>query len=430
MSRFLLTAVTILDPEGPHDGRLADVLIGPAGIEQIADAGTLASSQGITLLEATGTFLSPGWVDVGTHLCDPGEEWKESQSALAKAAISGGFTTLLPYPASSPVTDHGEQVLALLTRFSQLPIHLHPLGSATEGKEGKEMSSLFEMHQAGAVAFADGAVAFSYEGTLLRILRYLQGFGGLLLTGSLSRHWLSEGFMHEGISSTRMGMPGIPAMAERISVQRDLEILRYAETGKLHFHPLSDPEAIEQIVKARREGLDVTVGVPAYLFDWTDHDLEEFDENLKTVPPLRSQSMVQHLKELIQSGAIDVLCSGHRAEGLEEKAVEFQQAAPGMLTLQTFYAQVQRNLIEPGLLTHAQFVKMISLQPRRRFGLAEAHVEAGSEECTWFDPSREWTLLPGEIPSRAKNSPYLHRLLQGRAKGVLAKGVFHLNPAD
>lgn len=429
MPRFLLTAVTIADPAGPHNGRQADILIGPGGIEQVADAGSLSSTSEATLLDATGTFLSPGWVDVGTHLCDPGEEWKESLTALSKAAISGGFTTLLPYPASSPVTDHGEQVLALLTRFAQLPVHLFPMGSATEGREGKEMASLFEMHKAGAVAFSDGPVAFPHEGTLLRIIRYMQGFGGLLLTGSLSRHWLSEGFMHEGISSTRMGMPGIPAMAERIAVQRDLEILRYAEAGRLHFHPLSDPEAIEQIVKARREGLDVTVGVPAYLFDWTDADLEEFDENLKTIPPLRSHSMIRHLRDLIQSGAVDILCSGHRAEGLEEKAVEFQQAAPGMLTLQTFYPQVRKNLLEPGSLSLDQFITMISLLPRRRFGLPEMHIESGGTEFTWFDPETTWSLLPGEIPSRAKNSPYLHQSMTGRAKGVFVKGVFHLTSA-
>ncbi|MDP5170767.1 MAG: hypothetical protein NWR72_11015 [Bacteroidia bacterium] len=426
MPTTLLQAVTVVDPGSQFHGQVVDIELSATGISRIDATGTFQSGAA-QIIDGNGTFVSPGWVDVGASLCDPGEEWKETQMALSMAAIKGGFTTLLPYPTSIPIADNADTIIALNARMGQLPIHIYPIGAATEHRHGQEMADLFEMHTVGIKAFSDGPTAFSQEGTLTRVLRYLQGFDGLLMTGGISSQWATEGFMHEGEMSTRLGMPAIPAVMEKIAVQRDIEILEYVGKGRIHFHPLSTPQAIEQVQMARQRGLDVSIGVPTYLFAWTDEDMVSFDENLKLIPPLRSKAIVSEISALLASGSIDILCSGHRAEGLEEKHVEFMQAAPGMLNLQTAYSQVQQALISTGIITLEDWVRMISTGPRARFGLEQSNIMVGGQELTWFSPDQTWTLTKSGIPSRAKNSPHLEATMVGKSLGVFVKGYFHLN---
>ncbi len=427
MSHTLLQRVRVLDPGGPHDGQTVNIRFSDRGIDHISEEASPAGELPDRVIDGVNTFVSPGWVDTGVTLCDPGEEWKETQSALATAAIRGGFTTLLPYPSSHPTPDKSEPIRALLAHFAKLPIHVLPLGAITEGRHGIEMAELYDMHIAGAIAFADGPLAFPEEGILLRVLRYMQSFGGLLMTGAILPTWIEQGYMHEGDAAIALGMPGIPAVFEKIAVQRDLDILRYQGTGSIHFQPLSTPDAVKAVAEARREGLNVTAGVPMYLFAWQDQDLSSFDENLKVLPPLRSAEIIQALKAQVSCGDIDLLCTGHKAEGAEEKLVEFQQAATGMLNLQTAFSQAVSHLIESGIMDLKKWVELIATNPRQRFGLPAAHIQVGGEEFTWFSPSSAWTLTTKEIPSRAKNTPHLGQQLQGKALGVFAKGRFHHN---
>lgn len=425
MKKILLQHTKVTDPEGPFHNQLVDIVVSDREIVAIGEPGTLAEHPVDRQIDARNTYFSPGWVDTGVYLQDPGQEWKETQKSLAQAALFGGFTTLVPYPSTSPVPENGETIKGLLASVRELPVHVHPMGTATEHRDGNEMSGLYDMHAAGAIAFSDGPLSLSHGGTILRILRYLQSFGGLLVTGGITPAWVAEGQMNEGAASTRLGLPGIPAIAEKISVERDLNILRYIGSGNIHFAPLSSPEAILTVTEAQSKEMNVSVGIPVYLLAYVDEDLEHFDENLKVIPPLRSNEEREQLLTLVREGKIDILSSGHKAEGIEEKLVEFSQAEPGMLGLQTALPLVVSNLLETNHLQPEDWIRMISLAPRKRFGLAECHIDRGTTEWTWFDLDSNWKLTKKQIPSRAKNSPLLNQELTGKVKAVGVKGEIH-----
>lgn len=425
MKKILLQHTKVADPGGPFHNQQVDIILSDKEIISIGKPGTLSTESFDRQIDARNTYFSPGWVDTGVFLQDPGQEWKESQDALAKAALSGGFTTLVPYPTTSPIPENGEVIKGLIARFRDLPIHVFPMGAATEHRDGKEMAGLYDMHVAGAVAFSDGPLSLSHGGTVLRILRYLRSFDGLMVTGGITPDWSSEGQMHEGAVSTALGLAGIPEIAEKISVERDLNILQYIETGNIHFSPLSSPDAILKVVQAQSERMNVTVGLPIYLLAFIDDDLQNFDENLKVMPPLRTGAEREMLIKLVREGKVDILSTGHRAEGMEEKLVEFSQAEPGMLGLQTAFSLAVSNLIDDEHIQLEDWVKMVSLSPRKRFGLPQSHIDKGATEWTWFDLDSRWNLSKKDIPSRAKNSPLVGRDLKGKVKAVGVKGEIH-----
>ncbi len=425
MEKTLLQQTKVTDPEGPYHNQLVDIIVSDKEIIAIGEPGTLSGQQFDRQIDATDTYFSPGWVDTGVYLQDPGQEWKESQDTLAKAALKGGFTSLVPYPTTIPIPENGETIKGLIARFQELPVHVFPMGTATEHRDGKEMAGLYDMHVAGAIAFSDGPLSLSHEGTILRIIRYLQSFGGLLVTGGITPAWAAEGQMNEGPVSTALGLPGIPTIAEKISVERDLNILAYINAGNIHFSPLSSPEAISTVKEAQSEKMNVTVGLPIYLLTFIDEDLQSFDENLKVMPPLRTAEERAELIALVREGKIDILSSGHKAEGVEEKLVEFSQAEPGMLGLQTAFSLAVSSLLKEGHIQPEDWVKMVSLSPRERFGLPVSHVDLHATEWTWFDLNSTWSLTKKDIPSRAKNTPLLDQQLHGKVKAVGVKGQIH-----
>lgn len=422
---IILQQVTILDPSGPYHQQTVNVTISPAGILTILDSDTSSDEDRGIIKDGTGAYLSPGWVDVGTTIQDPGGEWKESAEALAKAAQLGGFTTLLPYPSTIPIPENAEIIRGLISRFNHLPVQIYPMGAASEHLDGKEMSGLFDMYQAGVNVFSDGVLSLSRAGTLLRILRYLRSFEGILMTSAITPEWAETGQMHEGAVSTSLGLPGIPDIAEVISVERDLNILRYVGAGNLHIGPLSTSKAVEIVHRASEEGLNVSSSVLVDHFYFTDEDLTGFDENLKVLPPFRTKENLSDMIQLLKEGKIEFLSTGHRAEGIEEKQVEFSQAAQGMLTLQTAFASAVSSLIKPGHISPEEWVRLISVNPRRKFGLSEAHIDSGSGEWTLFSSEGETSLVKENIPSRAKNSPHLGRSLPGKVLGCGVKGTRH-----
>ena len=422
---IILQQVTVLDPGGPHHQRTVDMVLEPPGSINILDGTHSPGEINGQIHSGFEMYISPGWVDVGTVIQDPGGEWKETLSALAKAAQLGGFTTLLPYPSTIPIPENGEIIRGLISRFSDLPVHVYPMGAASEHLHGKEMAGLYDMNQAGARIFSDGLHSLSRAGTLLRILRYLRSFSGTLMTGAITPEWAEVGQMHEGAVSTSLGLPGIPDIAEVISVERDLNILRYVGGGDLHIGPLSVPKAVQIIDEARKEGLTVSSSVQIDHFYFSDDDLLTFDENLKVLPPFRTKKDQEEMIQLLQEGKISFLSTGHRAEGIEEKQVEFSQAALGILGLQTAFPSALSSLIKPGHIDLESWVKLISTHPRSRFHLSPAHIENGAGDWTLFSPSSQTTLTKSTIPSRAKNSPHLDRRLPGKILGCSAKGIRH-----
>lgn len=420
-NEYHLSSVTAVDPGCVWAGQKVDLQVKAGKIHAIAPAGELSPEAGMAVITpGESVRVSPGWVDLQVSLQDPGHEHKESMEQLAEAAWRGGFTTVLCYPEVAPKPDRAAVIKGLWRQINRLPVNLLLAGHATEQGHGAELAEMYDMHLAGAVAFSDHLQRPRNAGSLLRTLRYLRAFEGLLILPALDATLVPDGQMNEGTQSARLGMPGIPEVAESMAVAADLALFDY-ERGRVHYQPITSPRALRDIANYRveAEATTLTTGLPLYYLIHSDEELESYDTFLKVMPPLRSAAQKEALLQALQAGHIDVLSSGHRAQGLEEKQLEFALAEPGMLALQTFYPLAQQHLIATGVISEEQFINQVSHQPRAVLQQEPQWLQPGAPaELTLFDPTVAWTLTAQDLPSQAKNSPYLGQELQGKVWGV------------
>ncbi len=422
MAEFFFPEARIIDPRSDFHQSNAAVWIKSGRFYRIAKPSELSVPASVPRLEVPGLHLSPGWVDMEVHLSAPGHEWKESLPTLAQAAVKGGLTAVLGYPNTQPVLDNSQLIRSLQQQAVGLPVQLWLAGSLSLHGEGQDLSEAYDMSQAGALAFTEGLQAVPTAGAFLRGLQYLQGFGGLLIEYPLDESLRRGTVMHEGVQSARLGMPGLPALAEVLVVQRDLMLHAYAP-GRLHFQPLTTPEAVDYLANV---GPEVTAGTAIPYLICSDQDLETYDTYYKVMPPLRDIERVHKLRAALQAGKLSVLASGHRAQGPEEKQVEFAQAEPGMLGLQTLYPLIQTYLIDEGVIDLEKMVTLLSIHPREILRQPSRQIAEGEvAELSCFVPGEDFTLQPAGIPSRAKNSPFIGLPLRGRVVGTFLDGQFH-----
>ncbi|MEZ4686962.1 MAG: dihydroorotase [Bacteroidia bacterium] len=355
--------------------------------------------------------VSPGWVDTGAHLCDPGHEHKESLSALARAAAFGGFTDVLCYPNTLPATDDSSAVSALVSRSKGLPVNLHFMGALTPGASENDLAELYDMHQAGALAFSDGRRESLNSSLVKRALHYMQAFGGLLLMYPNDRYLGYGAQMNESEESVYLGMKGSPEMAETAALASILHIHEYTG-GRLHLQPLTSARSLH--MAQGREGISTAVSI-AHLA-WDDSAVRSFDTNYKINPPLRSKSQREALIQALADGKVDALCSYHQAQSVEEKLVEWPFAEPGMLALQTLFPLAMKHLVHPGHINLDQLISMLTSGPRRLLGLEPLIIDHDVEaRITVFDPEEAWTFSKETMFSRAVNSPLIGERLKGKA---------------
>lgn len=404
--------IIIIDPQSPYNGQCVDIVIEGNIIQQI----TPSVEQNIRNEQL---YISTGWFDMQVHLAEPGFEQKETLTELAKAAALGGFTGILCYPNTNPVMDNA-QVLRSVKQFAQnVPIEILFSGALSHHAEGKEMAEIYEMHANGAVAFTDGINSIQSSGLMLRLRQYMQPFDGLMILMPSDKSLAAEGQMNEGRYSVLLGMKGVPEIAEAVAVAKELYLHEYAPL-RTHFQPISSPKALELLGKAKPKFDNISVGIPIYYFVFQDKDLTEFDNFLKVFPPLRSENQVEELKKALTNGVIDVLTSGHQAQGLEEKELEFEIAEAGMLSLQTFFPLVNEFLLQTGVISLEKFVELASIRPREILKLPKISIKEGEKaNLTVFSLTQKWTLSAKEIPSTAKNSPLLGKELTGKVVEVI-----------
>jgi dihydroorotase len=425
MSRILLKDVKIVDPQSEWNGQRVQVLIEEGIIQRIRESRQETADDSLQVIEAEDLHASPGWIDMHVQLADPGFEWKESLEEMATAAVRGGFTSVLGYPNTQPVLDNSHLIKSLQMRAAPLPIDLLLAGSMTVGAQGKEMSEMYDMQVAGAVAFTDGNHPLQHGGLLMRALLYTQSFNGLLIQYPTDNHLVGEGQMHEGIVSANLGMKGIPAIAEGLGTVRDLGIQSYAG-GRMHFHPVTEPQSLQAIAQASQNDERISLGTNIAYLVARDENLLDYDTNYKVMPPFRSEAEIEALQKAIADGSIQVLASGHSAQSTEEKKLQFEQAEPGILGLQTAFALAHEYLVDTDLISLERLVELISINPRRLLGLEAVSITQGQKaNLSLFCPQEPWQLQVGDIPSRSKNSPFLGKELKGKVKGIVHKGQFH-----
>jgi dihydroorotase len=419
--KILIQQARIIDRSSPHNGTIRDILVDNGRIAAIGTELTVAADK---VIRHPGLHVSPGWVDIFSHFCDPGYEYKETLETGAAAAAAGGYTDVFVLPNTRPVVDSKSQVEYIRRVAATLPVNIHPVGAITRGLEGKDLAEMYDMRHSGAIAFSDGTLPVQSAGLLLKGLQYVKAFDGVIIQVPDDQTVGAGGLMNEGIVSTRLGLPGKPMMAEELMVARDIKLLRYTGS-RLHFTGITSPRSLEYIRRAKDSGLAVSCSVTPYHLFFTDADLVDYDTNLKVYPPLRDESSVQALRQAVLEGAVDCIAAHHFPQESDSKVVEFEYARPGISSLETVYAALRTQL--PGL-SAERTVDLLSYQPRLLFGLEQPSiVEGQTATLSLFNPEGETRPAPGTTKSKSKNSPFFGKTLKGQALGILKGDQLILN---
>jgi len=420
--RCLIKRVTIVDPASSLHRKTVDLFIEDGVLRAVNPAGSPKADR---IIDEEGLMLSPGWVDVGAYIGDPGMEHREDQHSLRNAAAAGGYTQVAVWPNTQPVVESKADVLYLQGRNSVNVVAILPIGALSVKCKGETLTEMIDMHTAGAIAFSDGLHPLQDGGLLLRALQYVGFFDGLVLNQPMDHHVAAEGQMHEGVVSTTLGLPGMPRLAEELMVHRDLEILAYAGS-RLHLHGISSAGSIDMIRKAKASGLRVSASVPVMNLVFTDEALEGFDSNFKVLPPLREESDRQALLKGLKDGAIDFLYSNHVPLDTEAKELEFPYAEFGAINLETTFAVCRTYLKDE--LPLDRLVELLAIQPRKVLGLEDVRVEEGAPvNFTLFHPEREWVYEEKGIRSKSRNSPLIGKTLRGKPYGILRNNRISLS---
>jgi dihydroorotase len=413
---ILLKQVTIADPQSKHNGLTKDILIEDGSIVSIESNISQKADQTI---DCDGSFVSGGWVDVFSNFCDPGFEYKETLSSGIAAAAAGGYTRVLVMADTKPVTDNKAQVAYIHAAGTQANVTLHPIGAITKKMEGQSLAEMYDMRASHAVAFSDGMHPVQSPGVFLKALQYVKAFDGILIQIPIDKTIAANGLMHEGIVSTQMGLPGLPAVAEELMVKRDIDLLRYTGS-KLHITGVSSATTVDLIRAAKKEGLSISCSVtPTHLF-YCDEDMTTYNTNLKVIPPVRTKADRDALRAAVVDGTIDCIASHHAPQDWDHKVCEFEYAEFGNIGLQTTYSALEQTV--PGLKPE-QISNLLSGNARQIFGLPTVSIEEGqAAELTIFNRKETTTLTPENNKSKSNNSAFMNQALTGKVIATINKG--------
>lgn len=397
----LLRSALIIDPQSAHHGKKRDVLLRNGNIVGIS---AKISEPRAREVKATGLTVSPGWIDLRANFREPGDEHKETLLSGARAARAGGFTRVVLMPDTRPRTDNRTAVEFLRSRGKDLPVTIHPVGAVSVNCEGRQLAELFDMHSAGAVGFTDDKHPVSTE-LMVRALDYTHTFGGLVMTFPFDPGVNPGSMMHEGPTSTSLGLRGNSALSEELRLHRDIRLLAYCG-GRMHVSLISTAGSVDLIRKAKKEGLRITCGVAAHQLIFTDEDLTSFDSNLKVLPPFRSKADQRALIAGLADGTIDAICSDHSPEDHEHKVLEWEYSSNGISSIQTTAAvawQAVKNKLDVG-----HFVQKLTSGPASVLGISCSLIEEGMPaELTAFSTRETQRVDPSEWQSKSVNSPFI-----------------------
>jgi len=418
---LLLKKVRITDPDRPLHGTVQDLLVRNG---QIAEVGDDIDTPADRVVDIPGLHVAPGFVETFADSGAPGSEYRETLQTAADAAAAGGFTHLFLLPNTKPVRHDRPLVEATFVRQPQAPVRLHPLGAVTRDTLGRELAEMHDMHAAGAIAFTDGLSPIQHPGILVKALQYLRAFNGILLQLPDDNSIAPHGQMHEGIASTRLGLPGRPALAEELTVNRDIRLCQYAQS-RLHLSGITLPASLQQVIDARQAGIDVTCAVTPHHLLFCDEDLHDYDTHLKTHPPLRTRTDRDALLQAVRDGQVDIVSTHHLPQHRDHKHCEFEYARPGIIGLETGFGILRLLDIDTDTI-----IRLLSQNPRRIFGLPDTGILPGSPaDITLLMPDQTYPFTAAHIRSRSANTPMIGKTLKGRIIGTILGETIRLDMA-
>jgi dihydroorotase len=421
VSRLLIRGGRVIDPAGGRDG-VADLLLSDGLVTAVNER---LDADGAEILDATGLLVLPGFIDLHTHLREPGREYAETIATGAAAAAAGGFTAICAMPNTEPTNDDRSVTAFVAAKGAEAgAARVYPIGAISRGRKGEELAEFGEMHRAGAVAVSDDGTWLADGDLLRRAIQHASLYGMAVVQHAEDATLSRQAPMHEGAVSTRLGLSGQPAAAEAAAVARDLLVARLAD-GRIHFAHLSTSLSVECVREAKVRGLAVTCEATPHHLTLLDEEIARsgYSTRFKMNPPLRERADVTALVAALADGTIDAIATDHAPHHEDEKAVDFDSAPFGVVGLETATAVVHDRLVVPGHLSIRRFVELFSAGPARAFGLPGGSLAPGSPaDVTLFDPHRRWTVDPARFVSLARSTPFAGWELVGAPAATIVAG--------
>jgi dihydroorotase len=401
---LLIRGGRVIDPAASIDA-VHDVLIDDGKIARVG--ASLPAPADTTVLDAAGRWVCPGFIDMHVHLREPGHEYKETVATGTRAAAVGGFTAVCCMANTQPVNDNRAVTDYIRAKAeSEGFVRVYPIGAVTRGLEGKELAELAELAEAGCVAFSDDGKCVMNAELYRRAMEYTLPFGAPVISHAEDHALSAGGCMNEGVVSTELGLPGIPAAAEDVMVARDI-VLAELTGAHVHIAHLSTAGGVRLVRDAKARGVRVTAEVTPHHLLLTEEAVRSWDANLKMAPPLRTKRDVEALIEALADGTIDCVATDHAPHALSEKEGEFDRAANGVVGLETAVALLLDRLVRPGLLPITTLVSRLSRDPARLLRLPGGSLGVGAPaDLTLIDPDAAVTIDPARLSSKSRNTPF------------------------
>lgn len=416
--KTIIRSAKIIDPKSPYHNKTVDILIADGCISKIDS--TLSNPENYNEIKRDNLHVSVGWFDSSVSLGEPGYEDRETIKNGLEVAAKSGFSGIALQPNSHPIIDNQSQVLFVKSKAQEAATELFPIGALTKDSEGKDMAELYDMKNAGAIAFGDYNRSLSNANLLKIALQYTQDFDGLVIAFAQDDKIKGNGVANEGIVSTRLGLKGIPNLAEEIEVARNLFLLEYTG-GKLHIPTISTAKSVTLIQEAKAKGLQVSCSVAVHHLVLNDEKLEEFDTRYKVTPPLRSEADRLALIEGVKNGIIDTITSDHNPIDIEHKKMDFDTAKNGTIGLESAFGALLT------ILPVETVVEKLT-SGRALFGLKTPSITEGTPaNLCLFNPDGKSTFTLDKILSKSKNSAFIGSEIKGEVYGILNQNQLILN---
>ncbi|MDM1064975.1 dihydroorotase [Myroides odoratimimus] len=406
---IILKAAKVIDPTSPFHNQTVDIQVENGLITKIANQ---IENDQFEQIKYDNLHVSQGWFDSSVCLGEPGFEERESIAHGLEVAAKSGFTQIAVEPNTHPITDSQSIVSFIKQKALGQTTEVFPIGALTVKSEGTDLAELFDMKNAGAIAFGDYKKPIQNANVLKIALQYVQDFDGLIIAFSQDNSIKGKGVANEGVESTKLGLKGIPTLAEELQIVRNLFLLEYTG-GKVHFPTISTAKSVELIKEAKQKGLNVTCSTAVHLLTMTDEKLADFDTRFKVYPPLRDEATRQALINGVLDGTIDCITSEHNPLDIEHKKLEFNSASNGTIGLESAFAAL--NTVLP-----LEVIVDKLTSARTIFKVDTLSIKEGNKvNITLFNPTKEYSFTKENILSKSKNSAFLNHPMNGEVYGVV-----------
>jgi len=415
----LLKNVTVLDKNSEFNNKKINIHIVNGTIKDLGKTKGDAKSQ---VVEGKDLCVSPGWLDIGTRLTEPGFENLDDLKSLSKSAAKGGFTGLAVFPNTNPVVDNKSVVSALLSKSSDYTIDIYPIAAITNSNNGMELAEMVDLYKHGAIAFSDGKIPLAHSGVLSRALNYSSNLPTPIINHPEDMNISEGGILNEGKMSVYLGMKGRPAIAEVAMLQRDILLSDYNEADLIS-HMISAGESVKLVRAAKRKKIKIKATVSYHNLVSDEEALKEFDSMHKVVPPLRTKKDNNELIKGLKDGTIDAIVSNHYPLDVEDKRKAFFDTKYGAIGLENMFSTLNTKI--GNKISLETLIDKISNKPREILGLDKVTIAKGKKaNLTIFSATEEFVFTPEDIKSKSGNSPFVGQKFVGKVLGIFNKGKF------